>query len=65
MAEQATDTPPDPGARIDAAITRIEAAVAVQAASAKALSRRHAALKMRMVEAVKALDEVIVRTPAA
>ena len=58
------DDAPDPATRIDAAITRIEAAVAVQAASAEAMARRHAALKARMVEAVTALDEVIVRSPA-
>jgi hypothetical protein len=72
MAEAASDTSPTPtypvpldlAARIDSAIGRIEAAVAARADSADALSRRHAALKARMVEAVKALDDVIVRSPA-
>ena len=48
-------------ARIDAAIVRIEAAVATRADAADALARRHAALKARMAEAVSALDDVIAR----
>ena len=66
MAEAAPDTLTDPApvTRIDAAIARIEAAVAARATSAEALSRRHAALKARMVEAVKSLDEVLMRGPA-
>jgi hypothetical protein len=47
--------------RIDAAIARIEAAIGSRAAAAEKLSRRHAALKARMAEAVDALDEVIAR----
>jgi len=47
--------------RIDAAITRIEAALAQRARTADVLQRRHAALKARMAEAVTALDEVITR----
>ncbi len=49
-------------ARIDAAISRIEAALARQAKVADTLRRRHATLKTRMTEAVKALDEVIARS---
>ena len=47
--------------RIDAAIARIEAAIDSRAVAAEKLSRRHAALKARMAEAVDALDEVIMR----
>lgn len=47
--------------RIDAAIARIEAAVRTRAESSDALTRRHAALKARMAEAVSALDDVIAR----
>ncbi|PAV74026.1 hypothetical protein WR25_01215 [Diploscapter pachys] len=68
MAEPLPDTPPDtPSAvdRIDAAIARIETAIAARAAAGDALARRHAALKARMAEAVSALDDVIARgTPA-
>lgn len=49
-------------ARIDAAISRIEAALARQTKAADTLRRRHATLKTRMAEAVKALDEVIARS---
>ena len=52
---------PDPAARIEAALARIEASIAVRGQAAEALSRRHAALKSRMAEAVKALDDVIAR----
>ena len=49
----------------DAAIARIETAIAARAAAGDALARRHAALKARMAEAVSALDDVIARgTPA-
>ncbi len=68
MAEPLPDTPPDtPTAvdRIDAAIARIETAIATRAAAGDALARRHAALKARMAEAVSALDEVIARGTAA
>ena len=51
--------------RIDAALARIEAAIATRAASAEALARRHAALKARMAEAVAALDDVIVKGQGA
>lgn len=68
MAEPLPDTSPDtPSAvdRIDAAIARIENAIAARAAAGDALARRHAALKARMAEAVSALDDVIARgTPA-
>jgi hypothetical protein len=47
--------------RIDAALARIEAAIADRARTADALARRHAALKARMAEAVSALDDVITR----
>ena len=55
----------DHAARIDAALGRIESAIAARAAGTAALGRRHAALKARMAEAVSALDEVIARTPQA
>ena len=51
--------------RIDSAIARIEAAIDARATDAAKLSRRHAALKARMAEAVSALDEVIARESAA
>ncbi|MDE0879465.1 MAG: hypothetical protein OSB00_12510 [Sphingomonas bacterium] len=51
--------------RIDSAIARIEAAIDARAHDAEKLSRRHAALKARMAEAVSALDEVIARESAA
>ena len=47
--------------RIDDAIARIEAAIDARAHDAEQLTRRHAALKARMAEAVTALDEVIAR----
>ena len=49
--------------RIEAAINRIEAAVAARAADARDLSTRHEALRARMAEAVAALDDVIARQP--
>jgi hypothetical protein len=49
--------------RIEAAINRIEAAVAARAADARDLSIRHEALRARMAEAVSALDDVIARRP--
>jgi uncharacterized protein YhaN len=58
------DTPLSAADRIDAAVARIESAVAARAASAEALTQRHSALKARMAEAVKALDEVIARGPS-
>lgn len=54
---------PSPADRIDAALARIEAAIAARAAGAEALVQRHAALKARMAEAVSALDDVIARGP--
>ena len=57
MTEQSSSA----AARIDAAIVRIEAVIAVRADAADALARRHAALKARMAEAVIALDDVIAR----
>ena len=56
-----TDQSSSAAARIDAAIVRIETAVAARADAADALARRHAALKARMAEAVVALDDVIAR----
>lgn len=53
--------PPSAVDRIDAAIARIEAQIALRAEAGDALARRHAALKARMAEAVAALDEVIAR----
>lgn len=56
-------TEPAPTDRIDAALARIERAIASRAHGAEALARRHAALKARMAEAVAALDDVIARGP--
>lgn len=50
--------------RIDAAVARIETAIAARAAAGDALARRHDALKARMAEAVAALDDVIARGAA-
>jgi hypothetical protein len=47
--------------RIDAAIVRIETAIDRRAESSDVLTKRHAALKARMAEAVAALDDVIAR----
>ena len=49
------------GERIDAAIARIEAAIAKRTKDAESLAQRHDALKARMAEAVAALDDVIAR----
>lgn len=54
MAEETLD-------QIDRAIARIEAAVAARAAESGVLARRHDALRSRMAEAVRALDDVIAR----
>jgi hypothetical protein len=54
---------PSPADRIEAAIARIEAAVAARTAAANAMADRHEALRARMAEAVTALDEVIARVP--
>ena len=51
--------------RIDRAIARIEQTIRSRAAKEDALTRRHAALKARMAEAVSALDDVISRGSAA
>ena len=56
-----TDTPPAVD-RIEAAIARIEAAVAARVERGDILAQRHAALQARMAEAVSALDDVIART---
>jgi len=63
MTDRRSPPPADATAasRIEAAIGRIEAALAQRARSADALQRRHAALKARMADAVTALDEVIQR----
>lgn len=53
-----------PAQRIDAALARIETAITARAEAGEALSRRHAALKARMAEAVTALDDVIARGSA-
>lgn len=50
--------------RIDHAIGRIEKAVQKNRQAGDALTRRHAALKARMAEAVDALDDVIARGDA-
>lgn len=47
--------------RIDRAIARIEAAAQGHALATERLSRRHAALRERMAEAVDAMDELIAR----
>lgn len=47
--------------RAERAIARIEAALARQQAATEALTRRHAALKTHMAEAIEALDDVIAR----
>ncbi|TPG21617.1 hypothetical protein EAH79_03145 [Sphingomonas koreensis] len=50
--------------RIDRALARIEAAVEQNRRASDSLSRRHAALKSRMAEALTALDDVIARGEA-
>jgi hypothetical protein len=45
--------------RIEAALQRIERAAAARTAESAAISRRHAALRDRMSEAVTALDAVL------
>ena len=62
--DAASSGAPNSARRIDAALSRIEAAVAARAKSGAALQRRHAALKARMAEAVSALDDVIARGQA-
>jgi hypothetical protein len=52
-------------ARIDAALARIEAAARARTAEVDSLGRRHAALRLRMEEAIVALDEVIAREDEA
>lgn len=47
--------------RIDQAIDRIEAATAKRRASLQHITDRHATLKLRMREAVAALDGVLVK----
>ncbi len=56
---------PSAAARIDAAISRIEAAVAARAADARTLAQRHATLRERMTEAVASLDDAIGCAPVA
>lgn len=45
-----------PSSRIDAAIKRIEAAVARRDEAARALAQRHDTLRARVEEAISALD---------
>ena len=47
--------------RLDAAIARLERAVATHRSQSAGITRRHAALKAKMSEAVAALDRVIAR----
>jgi hypothetical protein len=47
--------------RIERAVERIEQASMARLQTADSLARRHAALRARMAEAVKALDELIAR----
>jgi len=46
-------------ARLDAAITRVENAIAARHAADALLERRHATLKATMAQAVVALDAII------
>lgn len=48
-----------PADRIEAALARIEAAVAVRADESAALSRRHAELRERVAQAVTAIDDLV------
>ena len=59
------DVDPSPLSRIDAALTRIEAAIARRDREAQMIRARHAALKARMSEAVAALDDVLARGEVA
>jgi hypothetical protein len=47
--------------RIERAVERIEQASMARVRAGDSLARRHAALRARMAEAVKALDELIAR----
>ncbi len=49
-------TDQSPASRIDAAIKRIEAAVARRDRAAQALAKRHQTLRARVEEAITALD---------
>lgn len=48
-----------PSERIEAALARIEAAAAARADDAQRLTRRHAALRGKVQDAVAALDTLI------
>ena len=50
-------------ARLDAAITRVEGAIAARRAADAQLERRHATLKATMAQAVAALDAIIGNVP--
>jgi len=50
-------------ARLDAAITRVETAIAARHAADALLERRHATLKATMAQAVAAIDAIIANTP--
>lgn len=54
-------TDSSPLQRIEAAIARIDAAVAAQRKESDSLARRHAKLRDAMGKAVGALDEIIAR----
>ncbi|KTT76659.1 hypothetical protein [Sphingomonas endophytica] len=51
-------------ARLDAAITRVEQAIAARHAADALLERRCATLKATMAQAVAALDAIIANEPA-
>ena len=52
-------------ARLEAAIGRVEQAIAQRRAADALLERRHATLKATMAQAVAALDAIIANDPAA
>ncbi|MFW2853564.1 hypothetical protein ACM61V_16910 [Sphingomonas sp. TX0543] len=52
-------TDSSPLLRIEAAVARIDAAVAAQRQESDSLARRHAKLRDAMEKAVSALDEII------
>jgi hypothetical protein len=57
----AEEMPPLALDRIERAIARIDAALAVQGRATEAILRRHANLRARMEAAVAALDDAIAR----
>lgn len=55
----------NPVDRIEAAIARIEAAIAARNDAASALAARHSTLRHRMAEAIEAIDDLIAREAKA